>query len=238
MNLITNLFSSYFEDFKDGGVASSKSRTKVLRNTRDKMYKPSRNQHVFSNLLPYKQIKEVKIKNTPSSSYVKVENSQVDDLLHQFEKIKVKSPSDLKFSKQKIKKSPSPRNIDDTGEMDSFMKMFESIKIKPDKKLSSKKSTKKANTKRSSTSKKPKMDIDISDDDFLTGLMMKSMRISNKKKKVPQMTSQPLRRSSRTVRKPDRYDPSSTQIKKKQEKRSPIKLSPIVEERIKKQRKK
>ena len=122
-----------------------------------------------------------------------------------------------------------------------FLGEIDKKKIKQVKKQPTRKTTKKTKSTKASRRKLPKMDVDINDEDFLSGLMNKSMRISTKKVKKP--TAQATRRSTRNVKKPERFVPESRpqrqsqRIKQKQDKRSPMKLSPIVEERTKKQRK-
>jgi hypothetical protein len=268
MDSLSKIFESMI---KYGGVASSKQKVKILPNTRIKMYKPLR-YHV-----PYQKSKQnqetLKIKNSPSSSYLIV-NNDLDHLsqyfgnmnmnkkrtpLKQTKQVKFKSSpsppylttdgsngSDIDFlSRQfdnvKIKKSPSPNVLTVKDDVDDVVKMFEKVKIKPIQKQSIK--TKKKQSTKASRRKLPKMNVDISDDDFLSGLLNKSMRISRQPKKP---IVQPTRRSTRNIKQPDRYVPESpvrhsqrksTRIKQKQDKRSPAKLSPIVEERTKKQRK-
>lgn len=275
MDSLSKIFESII---KYGGVASSKQKVKILPNTRIKMYKPLRNTPaLYQYGEPYQKPKQnqeaLKIKNSPSPSYLTI-NNDLDHLsqyfgnmnvnkkrtpLKQTKQVKFKSSPSLpylttdgsnivdvdflsrQFDNVKIKKSPSPKVLTVKDDVDDIVKMFENVKIKPVRIKSIK--TKKKKSTKASRRKLPKMDVDLSDDDFLSGLLNKSMRISRQSKKP---ISQPTRRSTRNIKQPDRYVPESparpsqrksTRIKKKQDNRSPAKLSPIVEERTKKQRK-
>lgn len=281
MDSLSKIFESII---KYGGVASSKQKVKILPNTRIKMYKPLRNTPaLYQYGEPYQKPKQnqeaLKIKNSPSPSYLTV-NNDLDHLsqyfgnmnmnkkrtpLKQTKQVKFKSSpsppylttngsngsngSDIdflsrQFNNVKIKKSHSPNILTVKDDVDDIVKMFENVKIKPVKPVRKQSiKTKKKKSTKASRRKLPKMDVDISDDDFLSGLLNKSMRISRQTKKS---ISQPTRRSTRNIKQPDRYVPESpvrpshrksTRIKQKQDNRSPAKLSPIVEERTKKQRK-
>lgn len=242
MDSLSKMIESFDKFIKHGGVASSKSMVRLLPNTRKKMYKPIRDTPDFrrvqtyqhpQNMKYYTQQHPIKIKNSPSPT---------DELSQYFGKINMNKRTPTK--QVKFQKSPSPNVLSASDDLDDLMKMFGNVKIQPGKKQTKKttrKTTRKTKSTKASRRKLPKMDVDVSDDDFLSGLLNKSMRISTKQSKKP--IAQPTRRSTRNVKKPDRFVPESTtqrkseRIKQKQDKRSPMKLSPIVEEKTKKQRK-
>ena len=268
LSKMSKMFESFDKFVKHGGIASSKHKVRLLPNTRNKMYEPTRDTHVFSKIQPNAYQQVPKIKHLPSSRYLTT-NNDIDDLSQYLGNMNVnkkRTPSkkvhfnksqspphsnvrntdvDLlsqQFDNVKIKKSPSPKNVlTISDDIEDLMKMFGNVKIKQVKKQPTRKTTKKTKSTKASRRKLPKMDVDINDEDFLSGLMNKSMRISTKKVKKP--TAQATRRSTRNVKKPERFVPESRpqrqsqRIKQKQDKRSPMKLSPIVEERTKKQRK-
>ena len=182
-----NTVSSIQNQATLGGLASLKSKTKVLPNTRNKMLKLFRDTPNFRKMQSYAVPQNIynkpmtKIKRTPSPK----KTNDIDDLLYSMKKMNVKSPK---------KKTPSPKKpntyANDANDINDLVNMFGKVQLK--KQRDTKTTTKK---KTNTRPRMKKMDVDISDDDFLSNLFSKKMNLRNKKTTQRVQNVQPLRRS-------------------------------------------
>lgn len=227
-----------------GGLASTKKMSKILPNTRNKIFKLLRDtsyatpaiKRIQSYSLPQNMSHkgQINIRKSPSPR----KNNDFDDLVSSMKGLNIN-----KSNKYKKSKSPTPFNTEDVNDL---VNMFGKVKIQQGIK---KPVQKKTNTKsQSKLESKSKSKLKQNDDDILSNLFQKKMKFGNKKIKHHQQSQQPLRRSSRTIKAPERYTDKpnerksqKNQLKQTQNKRNPMQmqLSPVLEERVKqkKQRK-
>jgi len=222
------------QSLKRGGLASTRPMIKMLPNTRNKMYKLFRDtsyaipvtpnvKRIQSYPLPQNMVQNKPLKQRKSPSPQKL--NSIDDLINSIDV--------LNINKSKTK-SPSPNAIN-ADDINDLVNMFGKVKLKQ---KTNRPVQKKTNTKsKTSTQSKSRRTMKNNDDDLLSSLFEKKMKIGNKKQmKQPQ---QPLRRSSRTIKQPERYTDKPNEKRsqrndpKQQKKRIPMQLSPIQEEKTK-----
>jgi hypothetical protein len=228
------------QSLKRGGLASTRPMIKMLPNTRNKMYKLFRDtsyaipvtpnvKRIQSYPLPQNMVQNKPLKLRKSPSPKKLNSiDDIDDLIN--------SIGVLNINKSK-NKSPSPNAIN-ADDINDLVNMFGKVKLKPKTNRPNRPVQKKTNTKsKTKTQSNSRRTMKNNDDDMLSSLFEKKMKIGNKKQmKQPQ---QPLRRSSRTIKQPERYTDKPNERKsqrndpKQQNKRIPMQLSPIQEEKTK-----